>query len=782
MLNNHYLELLKAQLAKLATQANFETILTTSFGSKIDLSKVSILRQQWLHGDFSLIPPIDILSHGELGNANGGYAASEDKIFVSSDLITQNQNNSNAITGLLLEEFGHKLDRFFNGNIDSAGDEGEIFSRLISGQTLSSATLARLKAEDDTAVIIVDGRVVSIEQQIINGDYLGNLLEGDVNGVIEDDQIYGYGGNDEIYGYGGNDEIYGDAGDDKLSGGDDDDTLYGGDGNDKLSGDAGNDYLSGGAGNDDLVGDAGDDDLVGDAGDDKLSGGAGTDYLSGKDGDDSLDGGDGNDLLDGQSGDDSLVGGNGDDELDGGDGADSLVGGTGDDTLYGGSSRDYLNGGEGNDYLYGGDGSDTLDGGLGADIMLGDRGNDNYIVDNVGDIVSENIYDGIDTVKSSVSYTLGAYLEHLTLTGTTNINGTGNSLNNIITGNSGINILTGGAGNDTINAGDGSDFLNGGVGNDTLSGSGGNDTYVIDADVDFGTDTISDTGYFLGSLQDLLDFRTTTKAVNVNLGTSAVQTIAAGVQLVLLGGVEGVYGGAGNDTLTGNSSSNYLSGGAGNDTLNGNNGNDGYVIDADIDLGTDIINDVISSSLDANYLDFRTTTTKAINVDLAVTTTQTVATGVQLVIPVISITSAYGGTQNDTLKGNSLNNSLSGGAGNDSFLFKAGVPLTGANTVASLLGQDIITDFVKNQDKILLSKNTFAAITSGVGVSLGTNFATVANDTLAGGSAASIVYSQQTGNLFYNQNGIAAGYGNGGNFAGVSGLPALAVSDFSIVA
>ncbi|MDB9443137.1 hypothetical protein PN497_17465, partial [Sphaerospermopsis kisseleviana CS-549] len=64
---------------------------------------------------------------------------------------------------------------------------------------------------------------------------------------------------------------------------------------------------------------------------------------------------------------------------------------------------------------------------------------------------------GVDTVFSSVNFTLGFGLENLTLTGTGNINGTGNSNNNVIIGNSGNNILTGGLGADTLTGGLGAD-------------------------------------------------------------------------------------------------------------------------------------------------------------------------------------------------------------------------------------------------------------------------------------------------------------------------------------
>ena len=91
-----------------------------------------------------------------------------------------------------------------------------------------------------------------------------------------------------------------------------------------------------------------------------------------------------------------------------------------------------------------------MDGGIDADTMSGKEGDDIYIVDNVGDAVSEAANQGTDTVYNSVNYTLGANVERLYLTGIGAISGTGNGLDNRLAGNSASNSLTGGAGSDVF--------------------------------------------------------------------------------------------------------------------------------------------------------------------------------------------------------------------------------------------------------------------------------------------------------------------------------------------
>ena len=139
-------------------------------------------------------------------------------------------------------------------------------------------------------------------------------------------------------------------------------------------------------------------------------------------------------------------------------------------------------------------GNDTLNGGLGADTMIGGAGSDTYYVENVGDVVIDRATDaGTDLVYSTITFSAtGANqdgIENITLTGTSNINATGNALDNIITGNSGNNVLTGndGAdtllgndGNDTLLGGNGADILRGGNGTDTLTGGAGADIFFYD--------------------------------------------------------------------------------------------------------------------------------------------------------------------------------------------------------------------------------------------------------------------------------------------------------------
>ncbi len=164
---------------------------------------------------------------------------------------------------------------------------------------------------------------------------------------------------------------------------------------------------------------------------------------------------------------------------------ESVIGSKFKDTITGDSTKNKLFGLEGNDLLNGRGGADHMEGGL---------GNDTYEVENSSDITLELTGQGVDHVRASISHTLQSNLENLTLTGSAAINGTGNSLNNILTGNTGANTLNGELGNDTLNGGSGNDKLYGGLGNDRLTGGAGSDLFVFNStpNATSNRDTITD--------------------------------------------------------------------------------------------------------------------------------------------------------------------------------------------------------------------------------------------------------------------------------------------------
>src|SRR6185503_5314749 len=125
-----------------------------------------------------------------------------------------------------------------------------------------------------------------------------------------------------------------------------------------------------------------------------------------------------------------------------------------------------------------------LTGNSGKNTLAGGAGNDTYVITQSADSVSENAGEGIDTVRASITYTLGNNVENLVLTGTAAINGTGNNADNWLTGNGGSNILRGQGGADSIS---------GGAGNDTLTGGSGTDGfYFLEAPGAANADHITD--------------------------------------------------------------------------------------------------------------------------------------------------------------------------------------------------------------------------------------------------------------------------------------------------
>ncbi|WP_058635439.1 calcium-binding protein [Aureimonas ureilytica] len=242
--------------------------------------------------------------------------------------------------------------------------------------------------------------------------------------------------------------------------------------------------------------------------------------------------------------------------------------------IRGSSANNYIIGSAQDDKIFGYEGNDTLDGGLGSDTLTGGVGDDTYRINSAGDVIVEAANEGTDTVQSSISYTLGSNLEHLTLTGTSAINGTGNAGNNQLLGNSAANVLSGG---------DGNDVLNGLGGADTLIGGNGDDTYYVDNSNDIVTETagagIDTVGAYVGhALSANVENLQLLGTANINgIGNSGDNVIVGNSGNNTLGGNEGndiLQGGAGDDVLIGGPGNDWLQGDDGNDTLVGNDGVD----------------------------------------------------------------------------------------------------------------------------------------------------------------------------------------------------------------
>jgi Ca2+-binding RTX toxin-like protein len=498
--------------------------------------------------------------------------------------------------------------------------------------------------------------------------------------------------------------------------------------NNVLTGNAGNNLLDGGAGDDTMIGGAGDDTYVVDAAGDVVTEGtnAGTDTvlssisytlgsnvenltLTGSDDinatgntlANTLTGNSGANVLSGGTGDDTMIGGAGDDTYVVNAAGDTVVEAFNEDTDTVQSSVSYTlsanvenltltgtsginaTGNELDNILTGNTGSNILSGGAGNDTMIGGVGNDTYVVDAVGDVVTELSGQGTDTVQSSISYVLGANLENLTLTGTDNIDATGNAANNTLTGNAGNNVLDGGAGSDT------------------MAGGAGDDTYVVDS--------VSDT---------------VTEGTNAGIDTvmSALSyTLGSNVENLTLTGT-GDLNATGNtldNTLVGNSGNNTLSGGTGNDAMSGGAGDDIYIVDAAGDTvtegsnqGTDTVQASVSFTLSTNVENLTLTGSDDIN--------------------------ATGNTLNNTLTGNSGNNVLDGGTGNDTMIGGTGDDIYVVNAAGDTIIENANegTDTVQSSITYTLGDNLENLTLTGSGINATGNSL---DNVLIGGSGANVL-------------------------------------------
>jgi Ca2+-binding RTX toxin-like protein len=455
--------------------------------------------------------------------------------------------------------------------------------------------------------------------------------------------IEGTTDNDTLLGTAAADALVGLSGSDILIGGEGDDVLYGGAGNDYLSGGLGNDvYMFGLGDGQDVIENWTDPDIAGNV--DTLRFGAGIEA---------------GDITFTRSGTDLVLGINGTSDqltiqnwgygdayrierVEFADGTawdaaqlQALVSAV---PISGTEQADFmeawvdenatLQGLGGNDVLYGNNGNDILDGGAGNDYLSGSTGNDTYIVDSAGDIVVENADEGTDTVQSSISYTLGANVENLTLTGMAAINGTGNGLDNVLIGNSAMNTLTGGNGNDTLDGGSGADILIGGS---------GNDTYIVDN----AGDVVKETSKLTTEIDTVL--------------SSITYTLGSNVENLALTGMSSINGTGNslNNILTGNSEDNVLNGGTGLDQLLGGLGNDTYVVDN--------VNDAVTENQDEGIDTVRSSVTYRLSDNIE-----------NLTLTGASAINGEGNDLDNILLGNNGKNVLDGGIGADAMTGGAG--------------------------------------------------------------------------------------------------------------
>ncbi len=434
------------------------------------------------------------------------YSDSRDSVSGSSAIDAN-------ITTQVYSNAGVKIgNSIFNANTTQSGVQGNsTVTALDDGRFLLTWTDENGSGGGDVRYQIMDARDQTINAsafkfgQTIVGKDTGQGTPGDI-----------------MVGDGRDNTMFGLAGDDTLNGGGGTDTLHGGDDADVLRGDGGDDTLFGGQGEDELRG--GDND-------DTLDGGADFDVLGGDNGNDTYV------LVDGL---DSVIEASG--TASGIDTITSTIGrnlgsfanvenltllGTGNINGTGSNAlANVITANSGNNILSGG--IDNL-----VDRLIGGGGNDTYVLGtSSNDIVIEaaGAAGGVDTVNSTVSRTLAANVENLVLQSTGNINGTGNTIANIITGNSANNVLSGGV--DTVV--------------DRLIGGAGNDTYALGATTG---DVVVEAVGAAGGVD------TVTSTISRSLGSNVENLILQGT--AALGG----FGNTLANTIIGSSSANLLSGG-----------------------------------------------------------------------------------------------------------------------------------------------------------------------------------------------------------------------------
>ena len=397
----------------------------------------------------------------------------------------------------------------------------------------------------------------------------------------------------------------------------------------------------------------------------------------------------------------------------------------------------------GSDFLFGTPQDDLINGLQSADTMFGGAGNDRYIVDNVGDVTNEGAGQGIDTVDSSVSYTLAGNVENLRLMGSAAINGSGNSGNNTLHGNSAANALAGG---------DGADTLDGKGGADWLVGGDHNDTYYIDHPGDVITESLGQ-GYdtVFASLSHTL-------APNVErlfLTGLAFEGIGNGLGNSIIGNSEGnwLWGLDGSDTLSGGAGYDSLIGGTGADTMSGGTDSDDYYVDNAGDVVTELAGE---GDWDTVYADV----------------SYTLSANVENLTLRGTVVSGTGNDQHNSLAGNDVDNVLIGGdgwdmldgnGGNDTLIGGTGSDVyfvdDVGDTVTELVGEGI--DQVQSPFSYTLGANveqlalTGDAAIDGTGNSL--------DNYLSGNDADNVLTGGDGADTFFGDGGTNILIGGAGN-------------------
>lgn len=556
----------------------------------------------------------------------------------------------------------------------------------------------------------------------------GTAYDDVLTGNGGDNWIWGEGGNDTLSGGGGSDFVETDAGNSVLDGGTGNDTagfqgidsfaagvtvslalqgagqtvaagssitlsnfenLTGTTHDDTLSGDGGDNILAGNLGNDILLGGGGSDTLYGDGAilvDTHGTGFSGpittladaTAVYAGVPGNDVLDGGAGDDILNGGGGTDTAsfasatesvfislgLSGNGSafqdsgefdqlisienvigsafsDSINGSNAANVLDGGAGGDALFGRGGDDHLIGGEGNDFLRGSDGADILDGGNGWD-----RISSFVAAPTAGISFDLNIQGVAQDTGQGMDVLIG--IEHAS----------GTILSDILIGDGGANWLWGGSDGTTTDTSSGNDTISGGGGDDLIE-VGGSGNHMLDGGT--GTDALS----FLGGHYEI-----TPAGVTYSLALQgAAQATEQGSMTT--SGFENVSGSLFDDSLTGDNGANILAGDLGSDTLSGGDGND--TLYGDGRIWVDIRDSVGGSG------------------PIALFGQQDDEPGLNEGDPdfVSGNDVLIGGKGQDDLYGGRGNDTMTGGQHSDRFI------------IETASGDDVITDFSKNQDEIV---------------------------------------------------------------------------------